>query len=122
MLLVCPPPAGEYWDALSYEWDGTPAHNQDAHRQRTVNWWVGYWGQERQGSCIAYRMQLRGFDLPIVVHAAGASHSLAHATDAADVLPYCRINAAGGLSTAFDITLKGIMHAGGRGAGLGASA
>lgn len=53
-------PAGEYWDALSYDWDGTPVHNQDAHRQRTVNW----------------------------------------------------INAAGGLSTAFDITLKGIMHAG----------
>jgi hypothetical protein len=46
-------------DALSYEWDGTPCHNQDAHRQRIVNW----------------------------------------------------INAAGGLSTAFDITTKGIMHA-----------
>ncbi|PRW59861.1 alpha amylase domain [Chlorella sorokiniana] len=50
---------GEYWDTLAYEWDGTPTHNQDAHRQRTVNW----------------------------------------------------INAAGGLATAFDITLKGIMHA-----------
>ncbi len=58
---------GEYWDTLSYEWDGTPTHNQDAHRQRTVNW----------------------------------------------------INAAGGLATAFDITLKGIMHAGAwRGCGL----
>lgn len=50
---------GEYWDALSYEWDGSPSNNQDNHRQRTVNW----------------------------------------------------INAAGGLSTAFDITSKGIMHA-----------
>ena len=30
--------AGEYWDALTYDWDGTPTHNQDAHRQRTVNW------------------------------------------------------------------------------------
>ncbi|PSC71161.1 alpha-amylase chloroplastic [Micractinium conductrix] len=29
---------GEYWDALTYDWDGTPTHNQDAHRQRTVNW------------------------------------------------------------------------------------
>lgn len=55
-----PLPPGEYWDTLAYEWDGTPTHNQDAHRQRTVNW----------------------------------------------------INAAGGLATAFDITLKGIMHAG----------
>lgn len=50
---------GEYWDTMAYEWDGSPAHNQDAHRQRTVDW----------------------------------------------------INAAGGLSTAFDITTKGIMHA-----------
>jgi len=50
---------GEYWDALEYEWDGTPKLNQDAHRQRTVDW----------------------------------------------------INAAGGLSTAFDITTKGILHA-----------
>lgn len=29
---------GEYWDSLAYGFDGTPAHNQDAHRQRTVNW------------------------------------------------------------------------------------
>jgi hypothetical protein len=29
---------GEYWDSLSYQLDGTPAHNQDAHRQRIVNW------------------------------------------------------------------------------------
>jgi alpha-amylase len=29
---------GEYWDSLAYEWDGTPCHNQDGHRQRTVNW------------------------------------------------------------------------------------
>lgn len=50
---------GEYWDALSYSMSGVPAHNQDDHRQRTVNW----------------------------------------------------IKAAGGLSTAFDITTKGIMHA-----------
>lgn len=50
---------GEYWDGLSYDWSGTPAHDQDQHRQRTINW----------------------------------------------------INAAGGLSTAFDITTKGIMHA-----------
>ena len=56
-----PAPAGEYWDSLAYQMDGTPAHNQDAHRQRIVNW----------------------------------------------------INAAGGLSTAFDITTKGILHAGG---------
>lgn len=50
---------GEYWDTMVYEWDGSPAHNQDSHRQRTVDW----------------------------------------------------INAAGGLSTAFDITTKGILHA-----------
>lgn len=50
---------GEYWDTMVYGWDGSPAHNQDAHRQRTVDW----------------------------------------------------INAAGGLSTAFDITTKGILHA-----------
>jgi alpha-amylase len=55
-------PVGEYWDALAYEWDGTPSPCQDAHRQRTVNW----------------------------------------------------INAAGGLATAFDITLKGVLHAGER--------
>ncbi|KAL4435447.1 hypothetical protein ABPG77_006209 [Micractinium sp. CCAP 211/92] len=29
---------GEYWDSLAYQMDGTPAHNQDAHRQRIVNW------------------------------------------------------------------------------------
>ncbi|KAI3435981.1 hypothetical protein D9Q98_002039 [Chlorella vulgaris] len=50
---------GEFWDALQYDWDGTPVHNQDAHRQRVVDW----------------------------------------------------INGAGGLSTAFDMTNKGIMHA-----------
>ena len=50
---------GEYWDALGYDWDGTPNLNQDAHRQRIIDW----------------------------------------------------INAAGGLSTAFDITTKGILHA-----------
>ena len=61
-ILLLRIPAGEYWDALSYEWDGTPSPCQDAHRQRTVNW----------------------------------------------------INAAGGLATAFDITLKGVLHAGGR--------
>lgn len=33
-----PAPAGEYWDSLAYQMDGTPAHNQDAHRQRIVNW------------------------------------------------------------------------------------
>lgn len=50
---------GEFWDTMNYEWDGSPCHNQDAHRQRIVDW----------------------------------------------------INAAGGLSTAFDITTKGILHA-----------
>lgn len=50
---------GEYWDSMAYEWDGTPSHNQDSHRQRTIDW----------------------------------------------------ITAAGGLSCAFDITTKGIMHA-----------
>lgn len=29
---------GEYWDSLAYEWDGTPCHDQDGHRQRIVNW------------------------------------------------------------------------------------
>ncbi|KAI3433674.1 hypothetical protein D9Q98_003483 [Chlorella vulgaris] len=29
---------GEYWDSLSYGYDGTPNHNQDAHRKRIVNW------------------------------------------------------------------------------------
>lgn len=28
---------GEYWDALSYKYDN-PEYNQDAHRQRIVNW------------------------------------------------------------------------------------
>lgn len=28
---------GEYWDSLAYE-HGTAAHNQDAHRQRIINW------------------------------------------------------------------------------------
>ena len=29
---------GEYWDSLAYQFDGTPAHNQDGHRQRIINW------------------------------------------------------------------------------------
>ena len=29
---------GEYWDSLSYQLDGTPAHDQDMHRQRIINW------------------------------------------------------------------------------------
>ncbi len=29
---------GEYWDSLAYQFDGTPCHNQDAHRQRIINW------------------------------------------------------------------------------------
>jgi hypothetical protein len=29
---------GEYWDSLSYQFDGTPSHNQDPHRKRIVNW------------------------------------------------------------------------------------
>lgn len=37
-LSLPPPPTGEYWDSLAYQFDGTPAHNQDAHRQRIVNW------------------------------------------------------------------------------------
>lgn len=49
---------GEFWDTLSYE-GALPKHNQDAHRQRTINW----------------------------------------------------LNAAGGRATAFDVTLKGILHA-----------
>ena len=53
-------PAGEYWDTMIYEFDGTPSPNQDAHRQKIVDW----------------------------------------------------VTAAGGLCTAFDMTLKGIMHAG----------
>ena len=28
---------GEYWDSLSYTY-GEMAHNQDAHRQRTIDW------------------------------------------------------------------------------------
>lgn len=28
---------GEYWDSLCYN-GGVPDHNQDAHRQRIVNW------------------------------------------------------------------------------------
>lgn len=28
---------GEYWDSLSYEY-GVMEHNQDAHRQRIVDW------------------------------------------------------------------------------------
>ena len=50
---------GEFWDSLSYDGDGAPSHNQDAHRQRIVDW----------------------------------------------------IKATGGLSTAFDVTSKGILHA-----------
>jgi len=80
LSLLCtllPPSTGEYWDSLSYQFDGTPAHNQDAHRQRTVDWinaagglatafgewapgaWQGVWG-EREGSghsrqgCVAW--------------------------------------------------------------------
>lgn len=49
---------GEFWDTLSYE-GALPKPNQDAHRQRTINW----------------------------------------------------LNAAGGRATAFDVTLKGILHA-----------
>jgi len=49
---------GEFWDALDYE-GTTPKHNQDAHRQRIVDW----------------------------------------------------IDAAGTLSSAFDMTTKGILHA-----------
>ena len=30
---------GEYWDSCEYT-DGVLNYNQDAHRQRTVNWWV----------------------------------------------------------------------------------
>lgn len=48
---------GEYWDSLAYE-NGSLCYNQDAHRQRLVNW----------------------------------------------------INAAGGASSAFDVTTKGILH------------
>ena len=29
---------GEYWDALEYGHDGRPAHCQDGHRQRIINW------------------------------------------------------------------------------------
>ncbi|KAI5079603.1 hypothetical protein GOP47_0005082 [Adiantum capillus-veneris] len=49
---------GEYWDSLSYE-GGNVCYNQDAHRQRIVNW----------------------------------------------------LNATGGMSSAFDVTTKGILHA-----------
>ena len=28
---------GEFWDSLDYE-HGTAKHNQDAHRQRIINW------------------------------------------------------------------------------------
>ena len=49
---------GEFWDTLSYE-GALPKPNQDAHRQRTINW----------------------------------------------------LNAAAGRATAFDVTLKGILHA-----------
>ncbi|KAL3525856.1 hypothetical protein ACH5RR_014228 [Cinchona calisaya] len=48
---------GEYWDSLSYE-GGNLCYNQDAHRQRIINW----------------------------------------------------INATGGISSAFDVTTKGILH------------
>ncbi|XP_071915829.1 uncharacterized protein [Coffea arabica] len=48
---------GEYWDSLAYE-GGNLCYNQDAHRQRIVNW----------------------------------------------------INATGGISSAFDVTTKGILH------------
>jgi glycosidase len=29
---------GEYWDAMEYDWGGIATYNQDAHRQRIVNW------------------------------------------------------------------------------------
>lgn len=29
---------GEYWDSLTYGWDGVMDYNQDPHRQRIVNW------------------------------------------------------------------------------------
>lgn len=28
---------GEFWDTLAYR-SGTPEYNQDAHRQRTIDW------------------------------------------------------------------------------------
>merc|ERR1719498_1337997 len=50
---------GEFWDSLAYNNQGQPEHNQNAHRQRIINW----------------------------------------------------INAAGGRTTAFDVTTKGVLHA-----------
>ena len=63
---------GEYWDSLSYQLDGTPAHNQDAHRQRIVNWInaagglataFGEWGSAACAGkgCVSW---LRGFVPP----------------------------------------------------------
>ena len=52
---------GEYWDALSYSgFDGAPDHNQDAHRQRIINWL-----NNSDGSCGAFDVTTKG-----ILHAA----------------------------------------------------
>lgn len=45
---------GEYWDTCSYS-DGVLAYNQDAHRQRTVDWC-----DATDGTCAAFDFTLKG--------------------------------------------------------------
>ena len=45
---------GEFWDSLAY--DGSiPKRNQDAHRQRTVNWL-----NQASGGCTAFDVTTKG--------------------------------------------------------------
>eukprot|EP00884_Botryococcus_braunii_P002375 jgi/Botrbrau1/12138/Bobra.0186s0053.1 len=46
---------GEYWDALSYSWEGVPHPNQDAHRQRIVNWL-----NQAEGTATAFDVTTKG--------------------------------------------------------------
>lgn len=52
---------GEYWDTLAYR-DGTPEYNQDAHRQRTIDWL-----SSARGTATAFDVTTKG--APCVLHA-----------------------------------------------------
>ena len=81
---------GEYWDALTYRHDA-PDYNQDAHRQRIVNWINaagGLAGGARAGAAPS----------------PGRSRSPACADGERAPVPAPR-------RAAFDVTTKGILHA-----------
>ena len=51
----------EYWDTLGYR-DGTPEYNQDAHRQRTIDWL-----NSARGTATAFDVTTKGG--PCALHA-----------------------------------------------------